>query len=447
MKKILLSLSLLLAGYASNAQSWTQQASGFSEVSRGISEFSVVNASTVWALAYDGTATGNPDPQQFTKTTNGGTTWTPGSIDLGDPALAINNIIALDADNAWVSALVPADGNGVVFRTYDGGLNWIQQNPLGFQSTGESFLNGVHFFDENNGITYGDPANGEFEIYTTTDGGDSWTLVPAANIPNPLSGEYGYNGGNMFMGNTCFLVTNKGRILKSLDKGLTWTAYQAPVTDFGSAAQSARLSFSTATNGNMLKTITVGAGVSAVSTYTYYTTTDGGTTWSAGTSFTGLYRVLTYVPGTNTIVATSAVQASPGSAYSNDNGATWTTIDSGEQRGIAAFYDGSTGWCAGFSVDASTGGIFKFSGTLSNSSFNATKFTVSPNPSSSKVTISSPEVDSYTLRVMDITGKVVINKQLNGLENAVDVSNFSNGLYFFQINSGNMTETIKIIKN
>ena len=437
MKKILLSFSLLLAGYATNAQSWTEQASGFSDASRGISDISIVNATTVWGLAYDGSGAAAV-VQEFTKTTDGGANWNPGLIDIGDPALAINNIIAIDADNAWVTALVPADGNGVTFRTYDGGLNWIQQNPLGYQVTGESFLNGVHFFDENNGLTYGDPANGEFEIYTTSDGGDNWTLVPAANIPNPLPGEYGYNGGNVFIGNTSYLVTNKGRILKSTDMGLTWTAYQAPVTDFSSTGQSARIAFSTPSNGHMLKTVGT--------TYTYYTTFDGAQTWSAGTPFTGLYRVLTYVPGTNTIVATSAAAVS-GSAYSNDNGTTWTSIDSGAQRGVAAFYDGSTGWCAGFSVDATTGGIFKFTGTLSNSQFNSTKFSVYPNPSSSNVTISSPEVDTYSLRVMDITGKVVINKELNGLENSIDVSSFSNGLYFFEINSGNKSETIKIIKN
>ena len=436
MKKILLSLSLLLAGYATNAQSWTEQASGFSEASRGISEFSVVNANTVWALAYNGADTAI-NIQEFTKTTDGGATWVPGVINIEDPALSINNLIAIDENNAWISAVVPDDGNGVIFRTYDGGENWVQQNPLGFQSTGESFLNGVHFFDENNGLSYGDPAGGEFEMYTTTDGGDSWTQVPGANIPNPLSGEYGYNGGNVFVGSDCFLVTNKGRILRSSDMGLTWAVFQAPVTDFGSAAQSARLSFSSATNGCMLKTVGT--------TYTFYTTTNGGTTWSAGTPFSGIYRVLTYVPGTSTIVATSAAAVS-GSAYSSNNGTTWTEIDAGTQRGIAAFYDGSTGWCAGFSVNATTGGVYKFTGTLSNNQFATTKFSVYPNPSSANVTISS-ELDSYNLRVMDITGKVMINKELNGLENTVDVSTFSNGLYFFEINSGNNTETIKIIKN
>ncbi|HQA73059.1 T9SS type A sorting domain-containing protein [Flavobacterium sp.] len=437
MKKILLSLSFLLAGFATNAQSWVEQASGFNDASRGISQFSIVNANTVWALAYNGADT-TVNIQEFTKTTDGGANWSPGIIDLGDSLLEINNIIAVDETNAWVSALIPADGNGVVFRTYDGGLNWIQQNSLGFQTSGESFINGVHFFDANNGLSYGDPEGGEFEMYTTTDGGENWTRVPGANIPNPLSGEYGYNGGNVFVGSTCFLVTNKGRILKSTDMGLTWSVSQAPVTDFGSAAQSARLSFSSATNGCMLKTIGTN--------YTFYTTTNGGTSWSAGTPFTGLYRVLTYVPGTNTIVATSAATAASGSAYSSDNGVTWTSIDSGAQRGIAAFFNGSTGWCAGFNQDASTGGVFKLSGTLSNNQFTSTKFSVYPNPSSSNITISS-ELDSYKLRVIDVTGKVMINKELNGLENNIDVSSFSNGLYFFEINAGNNTETIKIIKN
>lgn len=92
---------------------------------------------------------------------------------------------------------------------------------------------------------------------------------------------------------------------------------------------------------------------------------------------------------------------------------TWTSIDSGAQRGIAAFFNGSTGWCAGFNQDASTGGVFKLSGTLSNNQFTSTKFSVYPNPSSSNITISS-ELNSYKLRVLDITGKVMINKELNG---------------------------------
>ena len=438
MKKILLSLSLLLASYGMTAQVWTPQATGFDAASRGISEISIVDANTVWALAYDGSGT-DAVVQEFTRTTNGGTTWTPGFINGIDAEWTINNISAVDANTAWVSAIDSNLGLGGVFKTTDGGTTWVQKNELAYTTFGETFLNGVHFFDANNGVSYGDPVNNVLEIYTTSDGGDTWTPVIPANIPALLPNEYGYNGGNVFVGTTGYLVTNKGRIFRSADMGITWTVSQTPLVDFSATTQSGRLAFSTPLNGCILKT--------AGTAYTFYTTNDGGATWSAGTPYTGLYRLLTYIPGTSTIVATSQVDTNSGSAYSTDNGVTWTSIDAGEQRGVSSFFNGSTGWSAGFSQNATTGGIFKFNGTLSNADFATTKFSVYPNPSSSLVTISSVDFDSYKLKVTDITGKVMMNKELNGLENAVDVSNFSNGIYFFEVNAGNKTETIKIIKN
>ena len=176
-------------------------------------------------------------------------------------------------------------------------------------------------------------------------------------------------------------------------------------------------------------------------------TTNGGTTWSAGSTFTGDYRLLTYVPGTLTIVSTSQATGLSGSAYSSNNGLTWTDIDFGTQRGVSAFLNGTTGWCAGFSTDATTGGIFKFDGTLSNESFDATTtFKVYPNPASSLVTISS-DIDAFVVSVTDLTGKVVLEKSMSGIENTVDVSSFTSGVYFFTISSDAKKETIKIIKN
>lgn len=445
MKKILLLLSFASFGVA-NAQSWVSQATGFSDPSRGIEEINIVNANLVWCLAYDGLGPTNVI-QEFTKTTDGGTTWTPGIINVFDSALGINNICPLDANTAWVSAVNGTDGSGsVIYKTTDGGGTWFQQNAAGFTGPA-SFVNFVHFFDANVGFAMGDPNAGEFEIWRSTNGGDTWTLVPGANIPPFQSGEYGYNGGNVVVGNTVWLPTNKGRILKSTDQGLTWTITQAPLTDFGAAlpANSGRLAFSDANNGCLIKT----SGTVAAPVYTYYTTTNGGTTWSAGTPFSGTYRTLAYIPGSTTIVATSAVTAAPGSAYSSNNGATWTEIDAGEQRGVVAFLDGSTGWCAGFSSDPFTDGIFKFDGTLGNADFSSTKnaFVATPNPANSLVTISSEGIDAYQLNVTDLTGKVVLSKSMTGIENTVDVSSLSNGAYFFTIASDNKTETIKIIKN
>jgi photosystem II stability/assembly factor-like uncharacterized protein len=437
MKKLLLLLAFV-STVGVNAQSWISQATGFTEPSRGIDEIKIVDANIVWAKAYDGSGAG-AEVQEFTRTTDGGATWTPGIINVNDAALGINNIAPISATTAWVSAVNPTDGSGsCIYKTSDGGATWENQNGTGFVAPG-SFINFVHFFDANNGFAAGDPINNEFEIYTSTDGGENWTLVPGANIPAPLSGEYGYNGGNVVIGNTIWMPTNRGRILKSTDQGLTWTVTQAPITDFGGTAQNGRLSFSDANNGCLLKTVGT--------TYTYYTTTNGGATWSAGTTFSGDYRLLTYIPGTLTIVSTSQVTGLSGSAYSSNNGSTWTDIDFGEQRGVSAFLNGSTGWCAGFSTDSTTDGIFRFDGTLNNEAFEAAStFNVYPNPASSLVNISS-DVDAFDVSVSDLTGKVVLEQSMSGIENSVDVSSLNSGVYFFTITSDAKKETVKIIKN
>lgn len=440
MKKLLLLLAFASFSFA-NAQTWITQNTGFSAPSRGIDEIIALDANIVWAKAYDGSG-GGAEVQEFTRTTDGGANWTPGIIDVADPALGINNICPISATTAWVSAVNPTDGSGsVIFKTSDAGVTWEQQNFSGFTSVG-SFINFVHFFDANNGFAAGDPVGAplEFEIWTTNDGGNTWTQVPGANIPNPVNAtEYGLNGGNVVIGNAIYLVTNKGRLLKSTDMGMSWSVTQAPTTDFGGTAQSARLAFSDANNGCMLKT--------TGTVYTFYTTSDGAATWSAGTPFTGTHRLLSYIPGSSTIVGTS--QAAPvGSSYSIDNGVTWTVIDSTAQRGISAFVNGNTGWSAGFSTNSTTGGIFKIDGTLANADFAATTtFNIYPNPAASNVTISTVDGDAYRLSVTDLSGKVVLNRALSGMENNVDVSALSGGVYFFTLSTDNKSETIKIIKN
>jgi len=439
MKKLLLSLLTIASASVANAQ-WTAQATGFTAPSRGLSEIRIVDANTVWAVAYDGSAAALPI-QEMTMTTNGGTLWTPHTIDVGNPALSITNISPVNGTTAWVGAYDGTDGLGSIFKTTDGGATWNQQNATAYVTPAVSWLNVVHFFTPLVGISQGDPEGGEFEIYRTTDGGDTWTRVPGANVPNPLSGEYGYNGGYATAGGVLWFTTNKGRLYKTTDQGVTWTVAQAPLTDFGSAAQSGQVDFSDANNGYLLKTVGT--------TYTYYTTSNGGTTWSASAPFTGTRRIISYVPGTTNLVATSAA-APVGTSLSVNNGATWTDLEPGgtTQRGANAFFSNSIGWASGFSTNATTGGVYKLSAPLANTAFeSATKFKVFPNPANNNVTIAADGIEAYKLSVTDLSGKVVMQKSLSGVENSLDISSLSTGAYFFTLTADSKVETVKIIKN
>lgn len=327
---------------------WIKQNSGFSSVSRGINWINIVDENIVWATAYDGAAGANI--QQFTKTTNGGATWTAGNINVGNSGLGISMVHGIDADNAWVVAYPTAGGQvGGVWKTGNAGSTWTKQTTASFTNAA-SFANVVHFWDANNGFCQGDPINGEFELYTTTNGGVNWTLVPIANIPNPLSGEYGYVRQIEVLGDNVWFTTNKGRIYHSTDKGLNWAVYVSPITDFGGGTDNGNLSFSDANNGIIINQ----AG-------NVYRTTNAGASWGQITPVGSVFtNGLCFIEGTNTVFSTGATPA--GSSYSSDGGTTWTLIDS-EQHLYVEMKDTNVGWSGWFNQSATENGMWKWNNT------------------------------------------------------------------------------------
>ncbi len=458
MKRVLLSVFVLSMTSGAFAQGWVEQNTNLFEASRGVYKLNVVDASTVWGIAYDGSG-GGANVQEFTKTTDGGATWIPGFVEVFDPELSINNISAIDGNTAFVSMINGDLGGGGVYKTIDGGENWDVSNPGGYTSAA-SFLNVVHFFDANVGVTSGDPINGtigEYEVYRTTDGGDTWVQATDAALPNPVNGEYGYNGGNVAYGNSFWFVTNKGNIYRTTDTGLTWNKFDTPLTDFSATATGGDMYFSNENLGILVKrtgAYPTGAGVEP--TYVLHRTFDGGATWDAGTPWTGnLDRPqLAYIPNSTTIVATSAFTANGrfGSEYSTDNGATWNTIDFAEtQRGDVAFADGSTGWSGGFtSADISVGGIYKFDGTLALNNVAAnTKFSATPNPTNGALELSNESAAISNVAVYNLLGKQVYNAKFSALNNVtIDLSSLATGAYILQAtDAAGASQSIKIMKN
>lgn len=450
MKKVLLSAFALLS-VAATAQSWTPQATNFPE-SFGIDEMSIVDANTAWTFAYDGSLAGTY-PKLYGKTTNGGATWTTGTM-TGIPSNAlVSDIAAIDANTAYV-VTAPASGSGTangIWKTSDGGSTWTKQNSFG--STSASFGNQIYFWDANNGWACGDPVGGKFEMYKTSNGGATWTTVASAPTPQGgQGGEFTYVGLKAVAGDNIWIGTDLGRILHSTDRGTTWTAYTSPVLDFGgvtTAASQGSMAFKDGNNGLLIAADGVEADgiVSAI----LYKTTDGGANWDPimpeGEWY---YGDIAYVPGTaNTYVTTgiAAVVKDPllGSSYTTDGGETWTTIDSGEQRGKVQFLNPTTGWAGYFSDGVGgTEGIFKFDGNLAvkNTSVQS-NLKVYPNPAADVVNISSnKKIISST--IIDMTGKKV--KSFEGGDQ-INVSSLAKGTYMLQVHYGNgAVENTKLIK-
>ncbi|NUM71431.1 MAG: hypothetical protein HUU43_11315, partial [Ignavibacteriaceae bacterium] len=102
---------------------WAIQNSGFTQASRGINHMSVVDANNVWAQAYDGVSTSNYIVQ-YTRTTNGGTTWTPISISGYSSGWGSAMINAVSGSTAWVALFNASSGGGRILKTTDGGTSW-----------------------------------------------------------------------------------------------------------------------------------------------------------------------------------------------------------------------------------------------------------------------------------------------------------------------------------
>lgn len=440
MKKTLLSI-LILCSIIVKAQTWTVKSTGFTTPARSLNSISIVDANTIWANAFDNTNQLNPSYtiKEFTRSTDGGNTWTAGSINLGPNSsdMGSSSITAVSATTAWISVSPGAINTGGVWKTTDGGTNWTKQ-PTALFNSADSYPNFVYFWNATDGIAQGDPESDEFEIYTTTDGGATWIRVPGSNIPDPapLGAEFGYFNRYAVSGSAIWFGTDKGRIFKSLDKGLTWTVSTTPSADFGLD----RFTFSDTNKGLLM----------LYSSVTLYKTTDGGANWTLVPKTGSLFNTnISYIPGTSKVV--SCAYANPlGSSYSLNDGLTWTTIDTGVFHGEVGFLNDTFGFSAGMNTDATTGGISKFTGIpLKNPSFDSNKqIAAYPNPTNGMLNLNSETSLIKEVSVFDLLGKQVYKSNFSALNNVnLDLKSLQNGAYLLKVTSDSgKTETIKIMK-
>jgi photosystem II stability/assembly factor-like uncharacterized protein len=449
MKRNLLLLVALLTGtFTTNAQ-WLMQNSGFFQVSAYPYDISIADANTAWAVAWSG-AGDNVSTQAFTKTIDGGNFWQSGTVTL-DTNFRFACIHAYNGDTAWAMMYNSTAGSGGgVWKTNDGGGTWTQQSIF---TVSPSFPDVVYFWGPNEGVAFGDPLNGYYEIYTTDDGGTTWTRVPQADIPAPLNAsEFGLVNNYAVIGDTIWTGTNYSRMYKSTDHGHHWTVNNIVNT---SAAFCNPVSFRNGDNGICVKTNTTTGALLGT-----FRTNDGGATWTqftpTGTRF--YFSEIKNIPGTDYYVNCSASTANGrGSAYSSDDGATWTLIDStgsGTDQGYTSlqFLDFNTGWGGGFAVDAVTDGIYKWDPnwlSVKNTTPKAEHIAY-PNPSTGVFNFNMPvKHTDLNISVIDVTGKEVFKTQYRNLSGifrkSFDFTYLSSGVYYMIIDNGKERSQEKIV--
>lgn len=341
-----------------NVAKWSPQALGFSTIPRRISTVSSVDSNIVWANSIDDfDASGYVG--EYSRTADGGLTWTTGIIDT--PAGLSNEVIcATDTLKAYVlNHYVAGGGLQGVYMTADGGTTWTRQNCF---ST-NSYPNCLFFFNKNDGWCMGDPVSGEFEIYTTSNGGSSWEKVNGSAIPDPVSGEYGWYHSFSAVNDTICFGTSKGRLFRSADKGHTWTVSSVPDFDGGSL----KPVFQNGLHG--LATTNVWDPMPG----NLWETFDGGATWTK-VAYTGKMYMsdVKYVPGTtNTWVSCGGMGYQElgrcvfGCSYSFDGGHTWTEFPgtAGTQFTWMNWISNKAAWAGGVNT-CSGDGLFRYTGLL-----------------------------------------------------------------------------------
>ena len=218
-------------------------------------------------------------------TSDGGKTWKFTQVP-GFEKFDFRSIYAFDGRRAVIAnAGAPAN----ILVTADGGLSW---KTVYTNADTLAFFHGMDFWNEKEGIIYGDPIQGKMLLLKTTNGGLSWNESPENERPALNAGEASFaaSGTNIrCAGSREVMIATGGTVSRlwfSDDKGVSWRSIAVPILQ--GEASTGIFSFCRKYNsivvvgGNYLQ--------DSLRVRHVFTTPDKGKTWSAPTVPTRGYR-------------------------------------------------------------------------------------------------------------------------------------------------------------
>jgi hypothetical protein len=219
--------------------------------------------------------------------------------------------------------------NGLVWL---GGRSGAQGTIAYSTNSGQSFQNvnvqatlstvsDIVMFTNTNGLAFGSSVGNRFGVMRTTDG-VQWTSVTGTPIKSGTD-ESPVPGSAVDLGDTVFIATTAGRVIRSLNRGQTWSALGSGAGGSGIVD----MAFRSASEGMVLFQTSASSSRFRVSV-----TTNGGASFTAvPTDLPFTARPVAITAGPNAF----AITCNDGSTYgSDDGGKTWAPIYSRESGSV-----------------------------------------------------------------------------------------------------------------
>lgn len=306
MKSIFLACLLLPFFSAAQGYALKELTSGKNTSMRGLS---VVSDSMAWVSGSNG---------YVGKTLDGGKTW-DWTQPKGYEKLDFRDIEAFDKYKAIV---VNAGSPAYVLSTTDGGKTWREV----YKNTDSAiFLDGMDFWNNQEGIIFGDPIKNKMQLLKTTDGGLTWQDISSSLKAELKVGEAGFaaSGTSLRTGKEgkVWIATGGAvsRIFFSNNYGHSWKVYHCPILQGESSTGPFSLAFydgrkGIVVGGNYLK--------DKESTNNVLLTSNGGKRWSKPDRPVFGYRSAVEYVSPEICFATG----SSGTDFSVDGGKNWQNI-------------------------------------------------------------------------------------------------------------------------